>query len=239
MRIVALGDTHGRGIWKDIAAKEENDDTMIVFIGDYFDTHGGGYSGNRQIENFKDILAYKKAKPDNVILLTGNHDFHYIKDIDEQYSGYQMNYAADISNVLQEALDGGLMQMCYTKDNYVFTHAGVTMTWCLDNEIDITDLEREINDLFKTNPKAFKFTMGDNLDNSGDDVTQPPIWVRPNSLSIDKLDGVTYVIGHTTVKKLDIEKAEKFKMILIDCLGTSQEYLIIDDNGPSVGKVIW
>jgi predicted phosphodiesterase len=37
MKIVTLGDTHGRDIWKTIVKIEEDFDKFI-FIGDYFDT---------------------------------------------------------------------------------------------------------------------------------------------------------------------------------------------------------
>jgi len=226
MRIVALGDTHGRNIWKEIVAKEESDDTMIVFIGDYFDTHGGGYSANRQIQNFKDILEYKKSRPNNVILLTGNHDFHYIKGVGETYSGYQASYAIDIGEVIHEALASDLLQMCYVGDKYVFTHAGVTKTWTIANEIDINNLEQSINDLFKFKPNKFKFTVGLNYNNYGDDVTQTPIWVRPKSLNTDILDEIICVVGHTVQDNLVIGE----KVILIDTLGSSLEYLEIKND---------
>ena len=95
MKLIALGDIHGRSIWKDIVNLEK-DANKIVFIGDYFDSHNSGYSGNRQIENFKDIIAFKEANPDKVITLTGNHDYHYIRGIGETYSGYQGGYALEI-----------------------------------------------------------------------------------------------------------------------------------------------
>jgi predicted phosphodiesterase len=235
MKIVALGDTHGRSIWKEITAKEENAD-KIILIGDYFDTHGGGYSGNRQIENFKDILEYKKANMDKVVLLFGNHDFHYIRNIGENYSGFQASYAHDIGDVIHAAMDADLVQMCFVHDKYVFTHAGVTKTWCMENEIDTSNLAQSINDLFKFKPNRFKFTPGVNWDNYGDDITQTPIWVRPASLGSDKLDGVVYVVGHTTVKALDVSKADTFNLIMIDTLGESQEYLVIEDGIPKSVK---
>lgn len=37
MKIVAIGDIHGRDIWEDIV-KKEHDADKIVFVGDYFDT---------------------------------------------------------------------------------------------------------------------------------------------------------------------------------------------------------
>jgi len=224
MKIIALGDTHGRSIWKDIVSKHE-DVNKIVFIGDYFDTHGGGYSANRQIENFKEILEYKKTNMDKVVLLIGNHDFHYLNGVSENYSGYQWNYVKDINDVLQPAVDEGLLQMCFVHDKYVFTHAGVTKTWCQNSGVDVTNLQDSINQLFKDDISKFTFTMGVNFSNTGNDVTQPPIWVRPESLVDDKLDGNIFVVGHTTVPNIGQIEG----VILIDTLGTSQEYLIIDN----------
>ena len=63
MRIVAIGDTHGRSKWKEIVEREKDAD-KIVFIGDYFDAKDGGYSANRQIVNFNEIVEYKKDNPD-------------------------------------------------------------------------------------------------------------------------------------------------------------------------------
>jgi predicted phosphodiesterase len=242
-KVIALGDTHGRSAWKEITLKEDAD--LIIFMGDYFDTHGGGYSGNRQIENFKDIVAFKKANMQKVILLIGNHDFHYMKGVNETYSKYQLRYALDIEKVLQEALDEKLIQMCFTYDKYIFTHAGVTKTW-LKNALGFEDndnknlelLEKYVNEAFTHNKNLFKFTMGDNLDQTGDDITQSPIWVRPMSLHRDKLSDVVYVVGHTPVTYIDITKAKDFNIILIDALGGhSPEYLIFTDDVPSVGKI--
>lgn len=234
MKIVALGDTHGRVIWKDIVDQEIMSADKFIMIGDYFDTHGGGVSGNKQIVNFKELLQLKREYPDKIVLLFGNHDFHYIKGIGETYSGYQSSYAIDIGAAIGDAITEGLVQMCYKYENFVFTHAGVTMTWCVDNEVDITDLETSINDLFKFKPAAFKFAMGDNYSNTGNDVTQPPIWVRPESLLRDMVDNITCVVGHTTVKEVGISP----KLILIDTLGISEEYLIINDGVPEKGKLI-
>ena len=78
--------------------------------------------------------------------------------------------------------------------------------------------------------------VGDNMDMSGDDITQSPIWVRPHSLAIDMVDGIRCVVGHTQVKQLGLN--EKFpNLILIDCLGFTDEYLVITDGVASVGSL--
>jgi len=223
--IGGLGDIHGRTIWKEIINKNPQV-TKWVFMGDYFDTHDD-VTPEQQINNFIDIVAYKRANMDKVVLLIGNHDFHYMGFINETYSGYQYSAAPRIRELLKEALDDNLLQMCYKNDIYLFTHAGVTKTWAKNNNIDINDLENSINETFKTKPRAFGFTMGDNFSQTGNDITQPPIWVRPQALLSDAIEDIVYIVGHTTVMKLGLMK-ELPNLILIDCLGMTGEYLVLD-----------
>lgn len=231
MKIVALGDTHGRDIWKTIVKIEEDFD-KFVFIGDYFDTRDG-IDATTQIQNFKEILEFKKENPDKVILLIGNHDFHYLKGCGETYSGYQQYAAIDINEVLQPALASGYLQICYVYDDLIFSHAGLTNTWCETNEIDLYNIEESVNVKFMKKMEAFRFEYGENLDRSGDDVTQSPIWVRIRSLLKDMVKGFTYIIGHTTIKELHMANS----IIAIDCLGTSKEYLVIKDGEAFAKKI--
>lgn len=226
MKLIALGDTHGRLNWKDIVAKELESSDRVIFIGDYFDTHYDE-TPEQQLSNFNDIVAFKKANIDKVTLLIGNHDMHYLSGVNESYSGFQYGWSKNFNEALESALAEGLMQMCYVYDKYVFTHAGVTNTWCVTHGVNRQPhlLEDSINELFKTNKYAFYFQMGHNYSQSGDDVTQSPIWVRIPSLFADGVDGFTFVVGHSTLKELTITD----KIIGIDTLGTTGEYLIIDN----------
>jgi predicted MPP superfamily phosphohydrolase len=240
-RIICLGDTHGRVTWKEIVAKEASAD-RIIFIGDYFDSHNRGVSGNKQIVNFKEILEFKKSNPDKVILLTGNHDYHYIRGVGETYSGYQGVYALEIGELVEQAIKDDLMQMCYLHDKFFFSHAGLTKTWVqrtlTPNNINplVNDIMiQQINDYLKFQPRVFGFAMGNNFDQTGDDITQGPIWVRPYSLTKDMVEEITCVVGHTQVKKLGINTALP-NLILTDCLGSTGEYLIIENGIPKSSK---
>lgn len=231
MRIIAIGDIHGRSIWKQIVASEKFD--KIVFVGDYFDSHEE-ISALEQISNFKEIMDFKNKNPHKVALLVGNHDFHYMRGINDRYSGFQAVNQHDISSLIQEALNNNLLQMCYTYENMLFSHAGITKTWLNnvgykgDESLDVF-----VNGLFKCQPSAFKFTKGINNDPYGDDITQPPIWVRPQSLLHDMVDGYVQVVGHTYKKNIvQFEDA-----IFIDTLGESQEYLIWDNFNVLIGKI--
>ncbi len=127
-----------------------------------------------------------------------------------------------------------LLQMCFVHENCVFTHAGITKTWASNNSVDLAQgsksIENQINDLFRHQPIAFSFTIGENFSFSGDDTCQSPIWVRPNSLRRDGIEGFVQVVGHTPQRELVMDDS----VVLIDTLGTSGEYLMITDGKMTV-----
>lgn len=71
MKLVILGDIHGRTCWKDIIEYEKPD--KVIFLGDYVSTHHN-ISDDDQFNNLIGILNYKKENPEKVILLRGNHE---------------------------------------------------------------------------------------------------------------------------------------------------------------------
>ena len=169
---------------------------------------------------------------DKVVLLFGNHEYHYLRTVDETYSGFQRLHKTDIAELIHNALDADLVQMCFIDGNYIFSHAGVTKTWLKNTGYNCEDdLETYINDLFKYQPLAFKFTSGVNYSEYGDDICQSPIWVRPNSLYADCLDEYIQVVGHTMQN--DIKIIDN-KIILIDTIGMSGQFLSIIDGEISV-----
>ncbi len=76
-KTLVLGDTHGRSFWK-LAVNIEQPD-RVIFVGDYFDSFDIGTE--EQLNNFLDILEYKKSGGAEVVLLIGNHDHHYFPEI--------------------------------------------------------------------------------------------------------------------------------------------------------------
>lgn len=210
-KIIAIGDIHGRDVWRKIP-----DADRVVFVGDYFDSRSG-ISGVAQLENFFDICHYKMENPEKVVLLLGNHDYHYLRGVSESYTGYQPLMRFTFELALHEARNKGLMQWVYLEDGFLFSHAGVTKTWLKANGGDLS----KINDL---PDKAFRFNPGDNDSPVGDDVCQSPIWVRPGSLEADRLESVVHVVGHTMQDGIGVGD----DVIYIDAL-ESGEYLEITD----------
>lgn len=228
-KIIVLGDTHGINLWESIL-KKESDATKIVFLGDYFDSFHIPF--DEQIENFIKILALKKAEPEKVVLLLGNHDFQYLPYVTEHYSGYQPENRDRISAVIDSAVEEGLIKVCYVYKKWVFTHAGITKNWLKNSGGDIKNLQDSINEMFSVHPNYFFFTEGINHDNSGDDITQSPLWVRPHSLLENRIDGYKQVVGHTRQKNIIL-----YDVMFIDTLEYGNEYLIINNDKPSIGTI--
>jgi hypothetical protein len=238
MKTIVIGDIHGRTVWKLIIQTEKPD--FVIFMGDYFDNKDG-ISAVEQLHNFLEIVAYKKENSDKCVLLLGNHDLSYWPGIyGAGVSGYQAGAAASFTQALLENKE--YLQMAYGDGERIYTHAGVSKVWLEANGWgDDAPIVPFVNELWEYKPLAFEFN---GIDPYGDSVTQGPTWIRPRSLmkswQKDK-DKPTQVVGHTQVLKIDLEGTKKWtngKLIMVDALGTSQEYLIINDGEISVGKYL-
>ena len=229
MKILTLGDIHGRTCWEDII-KIENPD-MVVFLGDYVSTHEG-ISGASQISNLINILNYKKDNPNKVILLRGNHDIQHCGFTWAACSGLYLDVQQWMMDNIDEFLR--LTQWVYLYDNIIFSHAGISKTWY--NNSGFTSIE-SINN-YEPDCK-FGFTPDSFLDYTGTSETQPLTWIRPQSLLYCAIDGFTYVVGHTPVRRI-CNIAELFKknantnpaQNISDiwcCDNLPNEYLIIED----------
>jgi hypothetical protein len=208
LKTVICGDTHGRDLWKQIVEIEKDAD-RIVFLGDYFDSFD--IPGVVQLQNFLDIIEFKKNSDKEVILLFGNHDYHYMPGYSGiGYSGYQHGLAYQFRDAISKNLE--YLQMAYLFEDVLCSHAGVGMEWVERHfpNTKITDLQSvsmlvdSINDHFKYKPGIFEFC---GFNPYGDNTNQTPIWIRPASLmKVNKgtilKEIVKQVVGHTQVKKI-------------------------------------
>lgn len=229
MKTVVIGDIHGRDCWKQIIIDEQPN--RVIFIGDYFDSYDD-YTAAEQMHNFKEIIEYKESDKAEVIILVGNHDFHYI-DGSEHYSGYQFGAASGINILLFDNMKH--IQMAYQMDDYLFTHAGVSHDW-YTYWMKVLHLEGDsvvdnINEMWKTSSRPFRFAGWNPY---GDSKESSPIWIRPKSLQKANRDTFRdqfiQVVGHTQQKKIDTKgKSSGGRYYYIDTLGTSGEYMVINN----------
>ncbi len=127
--IVIIPDIHGRDFWK--RAVKGREEERIIFLGDYLDPyHDDMVFWSDAMRNFKEIIAFKKEHPDNVVLLLGNHDLHYLF---QGLEGSRKNIfkAAEIARLLEEKLS--IFSMAHEENvngkRYLFTHAGISKGW--------------------------------------------------------------------------------------------------------------
>ena len=137
---------------------------------------------------------------------------------------------------------------------YLFTHAGVSSKFMNSvfgkGEWKVENIAEDINTLFKYKPLTFMFGAAVDikkmswLDPYGDNTEQSPIWIRPRSLMSANMDTlknkVIQVVGHTEVSRITdaiIKDGDKNRYWLIDCLGTSGQYMVIEDDKVSINKI--
>lgn len=227
MKVLILGDIHGRDIWKKIIEVENPD--KIIFMGDYFDSFD--ISGVEQLNNFVDIILFKKNSDKEVVLLYGNHDHHYMR-VNETYSGYQGPMQFYFENELREAIKAGFIQMAHVHDDLLFTHAGVSSKW-LEKHLPNTTMDtlvQDLNDLFLYTPRVYNFA---GVDPYGNSPLASPIWIRMKALYRANKnhiisDTYTQIVGHTALKNINLKyyyRNLNGKYFMVDALHVGQ-YLI-------------
>jgi predicted phosphodiesterase len=223
MKILVLGDIHGRTIWKQIVEKENPE--KVIFLGDYVSTHED-IDAIQQIDNLEEILRFKKANSDKVILLRGNHDTQHLGYKWAECSGYNFEVAQYMQQEIKEEFLENT-QWVYREGNIIFSHAGVSKVWMENNDLKHVD---QINELPPSD--VFGFTPDNSFDYCGTSKTQPPTWIRLRELCFYGIDNYIQVVGHTPMQKVcNVKEEIKWSGVDIwacDCL--PKEYLIIEDN---------
>ena len=248
MKIVAIGDIHGRDYWKQTIEQEQDAD-VFVFVGDYFDSFT--IKGPDQINNFLDIVEFKKQSKVPVILLIGNHDYHYYPGIEDSgTSGYQTLMAPSIKHVVSD--NKQYLQAAYQSGEFVFTHAGLSSEW-LDDIVDgwsVDSLDATINDLFRFQPNKLAYrsykqvgSIVYGVGGYGSETFQGPLWIRPKALMAANKKTlrkqIIQVVGHTPQETIDIKgKSTGGRYYFIDTLEYGQnQYLVVKDGVVSLGEL--
>lgn len=126
MKIITIGDVHGRDYWKQALEKEAD---LYIFLGDYLDADISMPTPQLKnvIPNFKEIIDAKIKQPDKIILLLGNHDLHYRwhpKHICSRFMRPQADYLHQYFK--EHKL---LFQSAFQIKNHLWTHAGLSQSF--------------------------------------------------------------------------------------------------------------
>ena len=222
MKILALGDLHGRPYDRYFKYKNIDKYDKIVYLGDYVDSF---YKSDQDIiENLTKLFLFKRNNMEKVELLLGNHDFQYLKEFKyRQCSGYRSSYSATITELLD--LNKDCLKIAYQYENILFTHAGLTKTFFNKLKSEMSDkvnfkqsknnnYANILNNCYKANPNVFwKISwLRGGYDESGSclwaDLREFLHLNEDNSYSIDKLNenniikDLSCICGHQPVKKV-------------------------------------
>lgn len=229
MKTLVLGDIHGCDTWRKIIDLENPD--KIIFLGDYFDSFS--ISTEQQLANFYNILKLQEILPkDRVILLLGNHDYHYLVD-GVKYSGFSNIRKIVVQPLLKEAVKENKIQIIHIEGKYVFSHAGITDYWLKEvaHLYTVKDITFDNIPLSYLDWNDIQFP-----DPYGDTISNSPIWVRPYSLVQDAVPFFNQVVGHTH-GDLILKLTSKRSTDLFICDALPKEYLILENNEPIIKKL--
>ena len=207
MRVTAIGDIHGREIWKDIVT--ENQSSHFIFLGDYLDPYSyDNISAEECLENFYEIIDFKKYNSNDVTLLIGNHDFQYLF---HPFGPTNTMATSNLQKIVKTFKDNkGLFQFSFQKNDYLFTHAGVTNSWLRyhNQYLSKIGLNSDLTNLGDILNKAGEELVGRYALSAcshyrcGNKLYGGPIWADHKELLYDFLDNFNQIVGHNNVPEI-------------------------------------
>lgn len=258
---IVIGDLHGRTIWKKFAdisfllqaepdaagfGSFEPEYKFYIFVGDYTDSFT--LSGRQIIDNLQDLLKFKKLYPNNVVLLLGNHDIHYM--LDNPFGGNAKYYCTgnkseshfDLYELFNKNRD--CFQLAFQYNNYIFTHAGIHIGWWKFRFIPgFENLMKELGEKFGIyyEPKdiadylniAFRHRLECLFDIDfyrwGNKQVGGPLWLDRH-LANKPIPNYHQVTGHNPVRKIyTLENRKNNSSItFVDILHWKDEFYTID-----------
>ena len=210
---IAIGDVHGLDLWRDVV--EAHPECGVVFLGDYLDPYGYVHKG-KLLDNLRAIMQLKRDRPEDVVLLLGNHDLHYFCDEACVGTRFDMEIAADASKLFLDNIH--LFQYAFQDGEYLFTHAGVSQEW-FDNDF-CGDAARPIADQLN-NPAADQvpalLRVGSARGGRACD-TGGIFWADKSELE-EPLYGFTQIVGHNRVAEVTEHTGPGGgRIVFCDCL---------------------
>lgn len=232
MKILAIGDLHGKEIWKQALSTIDAD--HIVFVGDYINAKQWIFNSKSRL-NLKALINLKQENFERVHLLLGNHDIAYLNPSLFPESRLRRLISAKMFRLYHD--NKQCFDVAYQHNQYLFTHAGISRFWykkhkpVIDTQPGDT-IAKKINLLQHSN--MFKIlhekgrARGGRFDYGG--IT----YADKVETEKNGIEGYTQVVGHTKVKQPILSRFPKDGMIYIDCLNSVHEFLYINDNKISV-----
>jgi len=227
VKLIAVGDLHGRPYWQKIEFDQYD---TIVFLGDYVDS--GHYTDQEILLNFEAVIKLKKSLPNKVILLLGNHDIQYLHFPKYPCSGFRPSMQNPLTEIFTQ--NKNLFQVTYQINTYLFSHAGISLPWfekfqmLLSNPIkeiikESNTLWQALNLVEKTKYRDILHQVG--VKRGGSEEYGGLTWADREELWDHPLEGYHQVVGHTPVPFIEATSYnETTSVTFVDVLGTQEEF---------------
>lgn len=244
MKIITIGDVHGRNNWKNFLYSLDKNDNYsecligktidkVVFIGDYVDSYD--VSNSNIISNLEEILNLKSNYPDNVVLLWGNHDVAYFKK-EGNISGFRPEISINLYDLFNSNRD--LFQLSYQIDNIIWTHAGIHKGWWeyeivpyINNKKmnrfnkfleECENISEYLNLMFNFNYEPIFMVS---RRRGGNNKVGGPLWVDKFEIYNKPIENYHQIVGHTPVKTpITYQFKGLTKVTFCDCLSNDKFY---------------
>ena len=137
MKILIIGDIHGREFWEEAVEKYGKECDKIIMLGDIVDPYSHeGYTRKQAIKTLEKVIEFKLNNREKTVLLIGNHDAHYFIKSFPRSSRYDSSNAYKLREIYSKSK--GLFKLAHEETingkRYLFTHAGLMNSWVKRNE---------------------------------------------------------------------------------------------------------
>ena len=210
--IIVFGDIHGSTFWETVV--DENPACRYIFLGDYLDPYKNVPEW-QLIENLKKIIQFKKERPDDVILLLGNHDMHYFCSDMYPCSRFDFFIAKEVSVLFRENIH--LFMYAFQVDNCIFSHAGISEKWFLEDFKGNAD-KNIADQLNNPLPEQLSSLCRCGEARGGESGTVGGIFWADVTELFELLPGYTQVVGHNRVNDVCEHTNNGGRIIFCDCL---------------------
>lgn len=206
--MIVIPDVHGRSFWRQ-AFNEYLGKEHILFLGDYLDPYA--YEGITPADAFMvfhEIIDLKKEHPDDITLLLGNHDLHYLNP---EMEGGRLDYRRREQIIEDITVNANIFRIAESTTiggkNYLFTHAGVRADWLQAHQEELgnpepAEIAERLNSMWLDTGKRplLLRMMGDvSYSRWGNRPYGSPVWNDVDDLATDheEIPGYIQVFGHT------------------------------------------
>lgn len=219
MDTLIVGDLHGR---VEVMSKAVDTGYNIVFMGDYLDSFDRSIPD--QVTILMDVLGLVQKDPDRYVALLGNHELSYL-DSSMKASGYKSSTAYHLIHIKKD-MYRYLKPFCYSH-GFLISHAGVSQR--LLDYLDVT-LEEYLD-------RRDFYDIGHYR--GGISEIGGLYWCDWYA-EFEEVEGQPQIVGHSGYRDIAggqmgvLKKGESYN---VDCQDTSNEFLLLTDDGPKIIKL--